>query len=133
MLVTGSRAWSDVEAVKQELKFIAKREKEVTLVSGNCPTGADAIAEAIAVELGWTLELHPADWKTHGKRAGFVRNAEMVESGVNACLAFIVDGSAGATNTVTKAKIRKVPTRVLAVESPKAPEVPAYLVEWANA
>lgn len=49
-----------------------------TLVSGHCPTGADRIAENIARGWDWTVELHAADWNRHGKRAGFLRNAEMV-------------------------------------------------------
>ena len=131
LLVTGSREWSDVEVIVRELKFFADKG-EVTLVSGNCPNGADAIAEEVAIGLGWTLERHPADWKKNGKKAGFVRNAEMVDSGADACVAFILDESAGASNTVVKAKIKKIPTKVIKATTPAPAPTPEWLLAWSQ-
>jgi len=37
-----------------------------TLVSGHCPDGGDAIAEAYADYLGWRIEEHPALWDDCG-------------------------------------------------------------------
>ena len=131
LLITGSREWSDVEVIVRELKFFADKG-EVTLVSGNCPDGADAIAEEVAIGLGWTLERHPADWKKNGKKAGFVRNAEMVDSGADACVAFILDESAGASNTVVKAKIKKIPTKVIKATTPAPAPTPEWLLAWSQ-
>lgn len=101
VLVTGSRDWTDWAAVATALTFLnaLHETEELTLVSGACPTGADHWAEVAAEALGWTVELHPADWEKHGKRAGFLRNAEMVELGADMCLAFIKNGSKGASHT----------------------------------
>jgi hypothetical protein len=127
VLVTGSRDWEDVAAVRAEFDVIAQHEgKEVVLVSGNCPNGADKIAEDLASEYGWALELHPADWQTHGKSAGFKRNTAMVETGVQYCLAFIKNESAGASHTAKKAREAKVPTKVVAVSTKPA----AWLVDY---
>jgi hypothetical protein len=130
VLVTGSRDWEDVAAVRAEFDVIAQHEgKEVVLVSGNCPNGADKIAEDLASEYGWTLELHPADWQTHGKSAGFKRNTAMVETGVQYCLAFIKNESAGASHTAKKAREAKVPTKVVAVSTKPATWLVDYLKE----
>jgi len=128
LLVTGSRDWSNVDAVVRELEVVQAHEGEqVVLVSGNC-RGADLIAEDVAVKFGWIIERHPADWKTHGKRAGFVRNGEMVELGADYCLAFVKDNSAGASNTVVKARIAKIPTKVIATTTP-VKTVPDWVLE----
>jgi len=133
VLVTGSRDWSDAQVVELLMQDIKRNAGEdVVLVSGNCPSGADKIAEDIAIKFGWTLELHPAQWKEHGKRAGFVRNAEMVELGADICLAFIKDESAGATNTVTKARIAKIPTVIKKEVSP-VKTTPDWVLALANA
>lgn len=47
------------------------------VVSGACPTGADALGEEWAAKNGIKVRRFPADWDLHGKRAGPVRNAQM--------------------------------------------------------
>jgi hypothetical protein len=104
ILVTGSRTWDDKEFIWNVLDLALAELRDVTVVHGACPKGADAIAH------GWVrhqlvngggevrAERHPADWSTHGRAAGFRRNAEMVQLGADLCLAFVRDGSRGASN-----------------------------------
>ena len=107
ILVTGSRIWDDEDPIFEALVT----EHDAILVSGACPRGADAIAERIVSGwAGWTIERHPADWKRYGKRAGFVRNAEMVELGADRCVAFIRAGSKGATMCADLAERAGIPT-----------------------
>jgi hypothetical protein len=57
------------------------------------------------------VEPHPADWKRFGrKRAGIIRNAQMVQAGADQCLAFIRNYSHGATHCSQLAVKAHIPT-----------------------
>ena len=120
ILVTGSRTWDDLDAVWEALDVAAAGHREVVVVHGACPRGADRHAAIYCEEMaehydnqGAVLseEQHPADWKGHGKHAGFIRNAEMVAAGADVCLAFIRAGSAGASHCSGLARSAGIPVR----------------------
>jgi YspA, cpYpsA-related SLOG family len=108
ILITGSRSWTNITAVRDALK--RHWHKDAVLISGACPRGADAIAEHIWSRWGGRIERHPAQWSSQGKAAGFIRNAEMVDSGATVCLAFIRSGSHGATHCAALAEAAGIPT-----------------------
>lgn len=134
ILVTGSRDWADWERVSFELgRAIGESGRpigEVVIVHGGCPTGADAIAGRIARDYRYRTELHPGGWaapcrpacqpghrrqqddgRTTCPAAGPYRNAEMVNLGANVCLAFIRNGSRGASGTAYLAEEAGIPVR----------------------
>ncbi|MGW6535198.1 DUF2493 domain-containing protein [Streptomyces sp. NPDC055051] len=115
ILVTGSRDWPDARTVEQEI-FRALYEaktphREALLIHGACPTGADAHADRYATSTGMNVRRFPADWERHGKRAGYLRNADMVALVPDVCLAFILDGSRGASMTANLAQEAGIETR----------------------
>lgn len=133
ILITGSRDWSDRERVQDEIdrylneKISRNFFPEIVIVHGDCPTGADHWASLYADSEDFINEKHPADWERYGKRAGFLRNAEMVEKNADVCLAFIQQcgktncvapkphGSHGATMTLRMARNSGMPTRVFGI------------------
>lgn len=111
ILITGSRDWHDAGRIQRELGAYLKH-KDIVLVSGNCPSGADAYGEIYAEAYGWEIERYPADWHPNGKydkSAGFKRNATMVDTKPDICLAFIKDESKGATMTANLAEKAGIP------------------------
>lgn len=126
ILVTGSRDWDDVHmiftALHDETTYAFAAGRRPVIVHGACPTGADYIAVR-----WWTLhseqcdiEPHRAEWKRYGASAGPRRNQEMVNAGAHVCLAFIKNGSHGATGTATMARKAGITTRVWADDVPTA-------------
>lgn len=91
ILVTGSRTWTDREFICREMEKAALfYPLPAVLIHGDCPEGADSLAKWLAINyLGWAHEPHPTDWTKYGRRAGFIRNAEMVQLGATHCLAFL--------------------------------------------
>lgn len=120
VLVTGSRDWPRHELVCLALDAAfceaTNAGRLMTLVHGACPRGADTQAAdwanyMIRRELPVKVEAHAANWQINGKRAGFIRNAHMVNLGADICLAFIKDGSRGASHTAALAEQAGIPTR----------------------
>ncbi|WP_031467140.1 SLOG family protein [Sciscionella sediminilitoris] len=109
ILVTGSRDWTDTTTIQTALAEQWGDGKAV-LVHGACPRGADRIAHYLWSAWGGRVETHPADWQAHGRAAGSRRNAEMVAAGAQICLAFICDGSTGASHTAALAETAGIPT-----------------------
>jgi hypothetical protein len=102
-----------LEGVIGEVLWLGRyRPRDVILIHGACPRGADAMADKFAREIGMSVRRHPANWDAHGKRAGFLRNAEMVSAGADLCFAFIKGGSPGASMTASLAKKAGIPTTI---------------------
>lgn len=114
ILITGSRSWDDIGYIRSVLSSLYSdmSPKDITLVSGACPKGADRLGELVAVELGWQLELYPADWNTYGNRAGFVRNSEMIDTLPDMVVGFVRNESKGASMTVNLGRKKDILTVV---------------------
>ena len=114
VLITGSRDWQDWKLVWSELGALTlpTAPDVLTVVHGDCPTGADRHARNWCADTAAHLkrlgvnfyeERHPAKWAEFGKQAGFRRNAQMVGMGADVCLAFIRNQSRGASHTASLA------------------------------
>ena len=110
VLVTGSRNWTDATVISRALSSIPTDE-QITVVHGGAK-GADSLAGQFAQHLGYSVEVHEADWDTYGKRAGYIRNKKMVDLGADLCLAFIKNNSKGATICLDLADKAGIPTKV---------------------
>ena len=58
------------------------------------------------------METHPADWSTHGRAAGPIRNQQMVDRGADICLAFPTSSSIGTWDCVRRAKAAGIPVEI---------------------
>lgn len=124
LLVTGSRDWADWVALNEALwaaRLSLGVAERIVLVHG-AALGVDQMANLIWTrDWGLDAEPHPADWMTHGKRAGYVRNAEMVSLGADLCVAFILNASKGATMCAELAEKAGIPVLRIPPDTPVQP------------
>jgi hypothetical protein len=107
VLVTGSRDWHDRLRVNEELAdilFEAPEGETITVIHGGCPSGADKIASEFTQAAGWQEKVYLPNWSEHGRKAGPIRNKQMVQDGFDYCLAFILNDSKGASGCLDMAK-----------------------------
>lgn len=80
LLVCGGRHYHGKERLWQVLDDLHSKHRTRVdlLVHGDCPTGADAMADGWANYRGVDRIKCPANWEGHGKAAGPLRNRNML-------------------------------------------------------
>jgi hypothetical protein len=86
VLVCGSRTFRDGTLVEALLSSL---DGGSTVIHG-AAKGADSLADFHARRIGLAVDDYPADWDRYGKRAGYVRNQQMLDEGKpNVVYAFV--------------------------------------------
>ena len=84
VLVCGGREFNDRDAVAKALRPYkpehVTKPCEHKIIHGGAP-GADTLAGEWAEVFGVPFRIFPADWRTHGKAAGPIRNQRMIDEG----------------------------------------------------
>jgi hypothetical protein len=110
-LVCGGRDFCDWRKLDTALRRAFGNSAGV-VIQGEA-IGADFLAKAWALANGIEVESYPADWKTHGKAAGGIRNQQMLdEAKPDAVIAF--PGGSGTADM--KRRARKAGVKVYEVE-----------------
>lgn len=112
VIVAGCRNFGDFDFVLNAINEAPFTIEE--LVSGGA-TGVDYVGETLAREHGIEVTQFPADWQTHGKRAGPIRNRQMAQY-ADALIAIWDGKSAGTKNMIDEMKKLKKPVHVVYFE-----------------
>lgn len=108
LLICGSRRWKSREVILRAIKQLSPS----LIIEGEC-RGADKLAASVAEELGIPVLKFPAEWSRFGRRAGPIRNQQMLDEGKpDYVLAFPVAESRGTWDMVRRAKKAGVETEV---------------------
>ena len=109
VLVCGSRDWDRPTWIGRRL---AKLPRGTEIIHG-AARGADTFAQLYAHALGIPETAYPADWRGKGKRAGIIRNLEMLDQKPDLVIAFQASGSRGTQHTIDEARKRGIPVEVV--------------------
>lgn len=113
VLVCGSRDFTDPFRASLAIDArISELPPKTTVIHG-AARGTDRIAAEAAERHGHTIQAFPADWKKHGKRAGIVRNLQMLDEAPDLVIAFWDGKSPGTKHTTDEARRRGIPVEIL--------------------
>ena len=111
VIIAGSRNFNDYGILKKKLNAILKNQKEVTIISGTA-NGADKLGERYANDNHLKLEQYPAMWDLFGKKAGYMRNEEMVKV-ADAAIVFWDGKSKGSKHMIDISKKYNLKLRII--------------------
>lgn len=115
ILVCGGRDFANSRLMTATLLKITSEPGETrarpgtTIIHGDA-RGADRLSDIWALKKGVPVERFPADWEAHGRRAGPIRNAEMLARG-RPDLVVAFPGGAGTADMVARARKAGVPVQ----------------------
>jgi hypothetical protein len=108
--IIGSRDYPDLARVRWHVTWLAESDPQTAIISGSA-RGVDATAAQAARERGLAVREFPADWERHGKRAGYLRNQDIIAA-ADWVLAFWDGSSPGTRHALDLAQSHRKPYRV---------------------
>jgi len=108
ILICGDRNYKDWEKVQN---YINTLDLETTIIHGGAK-GADSLAGNIATAQGFDVLKFPAEWDTHGRSAGIIRNQQMLDEGQPDLVVYFhddIENSKGTKDMITRAKEDNIP------------------------
>lgn len=112
VIIAGGRDFKDYSLLKRVVNGLRKKlDEDIVIISG-AAAGADKLGERYASEYNIKVLQFPADWDTHGKAAGPIRNKQMAEAG-DALIAFWDGESRGTKSMISLAKKHSLKIKVV--------------------
>lgn len=113
VIICGSRYLKDVALVARAVEAAPFR---VDATRDEIVVGGAGGVDSAALDWAWghrcaTIRNMPADWDKHGRKAGPIRNQEMVDY-ADACIAIPCPKSKGTWDTVRRAEAKGIPVYV---------------------
>ncbi len=113
VIIAGCRDFTDYEFFDERVGEIlcATQPRDIEIISGGAK-GVDTMARNLATNHRIKCTVMPADWDTHGKAAGPIRNRQMAEYGTH-LIAFWDGKSRGTKNMIEEATSRGLKIRII--------------------
>lgn len=116
VLVCGSRHFNDVGLLTRVLDDLGGNSRIEEIIEGEA-RGADSLAREYGLSHGIPVRKFPADWNQYGKRAGPIRNSQMLKEGKpDLVVAFLAKNSRGTANMIAQSQKAGIPTQVVQID-----------------
>lgn len=102
VIIAGGRDFQNYSLLRETMdRLLVNVQDEVVIICGKA-RGADLLGERYAQDRGYAVHPFPADWKHHGRSAGYIRNEEMARN-ADALVAFWDGQSPGTKHMIETA------------------------------
>ncbi len=109
--IIGSRTFDNYELLQETLK---QYKSKITLVVSGAAKGADSLGEKWALKNSINTLIFPADWEQYGKRAGFIRNEDIIKN-CDCCIAFWDGKSTGTKHSISLCEKYNKPYKIIKI------------------
>ena len=109
--IIGSRNFNNYKLL---IETLIPYKTKISLVVSGAAKGADSLGEKWAIENNIPTLIFPADWDKHGKRAGFIRNEDIIKN-CDGVIAFWDGESKGTAHSLSLAEKFKKPIKLVKI------------------
>lgn len=107
--IIGSRTFDDYSLLQETLKLY---KSKITLIVSGAAKGADSLGEKWALENNIKTLIFPANWNKYGKRAGFIRNEDIIKN-CDCVIAFWDNKSKGTAHSISLCEKYNIPYKII--------------------
>lgn len=109
LAIIGSREFQNYSIMIKELDPL---KSKLTLVVSGGAKGADSLGEKWAKGNNIPTLIFPANWEKYGKRAGFIRNEDIIKN-CDCCIAFWNGKSPGTKHSISLCEKYDKPYKII--------------------
>jgi hypothetical protein len=107
--IIGSRTFDNYSLLQETLKLY---KSKITLIVSGAAKGADSLGEKWALENNIKTLIFPANWNKYGKRAGFIRNEDIIKN-CDCVIAFWDNKSKGTAHSISLCEKYNIPYKII--------------------
>ena len=111
LAIIGSRTFNDYNFLNEVLESF---KPKLTLVVSGAAKGADTLGEKWAIQNKIQTLIFPADWEKYGKRAGFIRNEDIIKN-CDCVIAFWDGESKGTKHSISLCEKYNKPYKIIEI------------------
>jgi hypothetical protein len=109
--IIGSRDFYNYKLI---IKTLEPYKSKISLIVSGAAKGADSLGEKWAIDNKIQTLIFPADWEKHGKRAGFIRNEDIIKN-CDGVIAFWNGISKGTAHSLSLAEKYNKPVKIVKI------------------